>query len=228
MSHPRSARIYESAIPGARASHLLVLTEDDWNAQMQDSVIAPLYRATLAPSKVVVPVGEDLVALCTRVQSVPHDFVGNAVGRCPPDAWVRVRVGVRVYLDIDRRSKRAPAPDPVTEREHWWPRQRAIHFAENPHIGPRDKLYAVISDDDWNSAHATRYAAAVRLTSRTKERRLRWEVAVAGSWIVTGDLYSIAHARFEQTPPRGDYPRRMTPEESAAVADRQKIALNRR
>jgi len=228
LSHPWSGWLYESAIPRAQASHLLVLTEDDWNAQMSDSVVVPLYGEAVTPSKVAVPVDDGLTALCTRVQSVPHDFIGRAVRRCREEPWVRVRIGVRAYLDIDRRISKAPTLTPVAAREDWWPRQRAIRFAENPHIGPHDKLYAVISDDDWNSAPAARYAAAVRLTSRTKDRRLRWEVPVAGSWVVTGDLYSISYARFQQAPPRGDYPKQMTVDESAEVATRQRATLSLR
>jgi len=196
---------------------------------MRDSIVVPVYIAEMAPSKVVVPVDESRVALCTRVQSVPHDFFGEPVGRCGDDVWVRVRVGVRAFLDIDRRVAKLPPTASGLLREDWWPRQHAVHFAGNPDIGPDDKLYAVVADDDWNGAPGTSYTAAVRLTSRTKaQRRRRWEVPVGDGWVVSGDLYSVAYSRFEQTPPRGRYPKRVSADEGAGIATRQQTTLNLR
>ena len=195
---------------------------------MADSVVVPVYAAELNGSKVVVEVAQDHFALCTRVQSVPHDFFGRAVSRCGEDAWVRVRLGVRAYLDIDRRVGDQTIATPAAPRSDWWPRQHAVHFARNASIGPEDKLYAVVSDNDWNSAPTTQYVGAVRLTSHTKVARARWEVAVAGSWTVVGDLYSISHQRFEQGAPRGDYPTQISPKESADIARKQKITLSLR
>jgi hypothetical protein len=54
---------------------------------------------------------------------------------------------------------------------------------------------------------------------------VRWEVPVAGSWVVAGDIYQLACHRFEQSAPRGSYPKRMTDAESAALAGKQKVTL---
>ena len=226
MSHPLCGFIYELRIPGARATHVLVLTEDIWNAQMGDSVVVPLYDLPDATSSVVlVEVGSKLRANCTRVQSMTRQFIGSAVARCPDDPWLRVRIGVRMFLDIDRRIAKTPADPPVRPRADWWPRQNDVHFARNAAIGPNDKLYGVISDDDWNSRVGTPSVAAVRLTSNTKATRLRWEVPVAGGFVVTGDIYSVALRDFERGPPPSKYPSRLTDDESAAVAKKQKAVL---
>jgi mRNA-degrading endonuclease toxin of MazEF toxin-antitoxin module len=226
VSHPLCGFIYELQIPGAQATHLLVLTEDIWNAQMGDSVVVPLYALPEAtPSLFLVEVGTRLKAHCTRVQSMSHDFIDRPVARCPDDAWVRIRIGVRKFLDIDRRIAKTPAKPPLSPRADWWPRQNNIHFARNAAISANDKLYGVISDDDWNSLAGTPNVAAVRLTSKTKPQRLRWEVPVGGGFVVTGDIYSVALGDFQQTPPPKKYPARLNDDESSEVAMKQKAAL---
>jgi len=226
LSHPLCGFIYELQIPGAQATHVLVLTEDIWNTRMADSVVVPVYHLPDAtPSVFLVEVGSKLKANCTRVQSMSHQFIASAVARCPDDPWVRVRIGVRKFLDIDRRIAKTPAKPPVSPRADWWPRQNDIHFARNAAISPNDKLYGVISDDDWNSLAGAPNVAAVRLTSKTKANRLRWEVPVTCGFVVTGDIYSIALGDFEQKPPPSNYPARLTEDESAAVAKKQKAAL---
>lgn len=228
MTYPLCGFIYVLEIPGAEATHLLVLSEDIWNARMPDSVVVPLYQLPdAATSLFLVEVGSKLKANCTRVQSMSHQFIGTvAVARCPEDAWLRVRIGVRKFLDIDRRIAKTPAKPPISPRADWWPRQNDIHFARNPAISPNDKLYGVISDDDWNSRPGVRNVAAVRLTSKTKANRLRWEVPVGGGFVVAGDVYPVALGDFEQAPPPSMYPARLTDDETAAVATKQKAALS--
>lgn len=227
MSHPLCGVIYTLDISGAQASHVLVLTEDLWNQTMGDSAVVPLYdRSDAEVSDFRVAVGSKLKAECTRVQSMAHRFIGDPVGRCPEEAWLRVRIGVRKFLDIDRRIAKSPPPAPVHPNLAWWPRQNDIHFATNPAIAADDKLYAVISDNDWNSLPGVPNVAAVRLTSKTKNQRLRWEVPVAGgSFVVTGDIYSVATSAFEQKPPSKKYPSQMSDDESAEVAVKQKASL---
>lgn len=226
MSHPLCGLIYELEITGAEATHVLVLTEDLWNSQMGDSVVVPLYDLPDAkPSLFLVEIGSKLKAHCTRVQSMSHGFIGTAIARCPDQAWVRVRIGVRKFLDIDRRIAKTPAQPPRNPRTDWWPRQNDIHFARNAAISSTDKLYGVISDEDWNSLAGTPNVAAVRLTSKTKANRMRWEVPVTGGFVVTGDIYSVALGDFEQKTPPSKYPARLTDDESAEIAEKQKATL---
>ena len=227
MSHPLCGFIYELQIPDAQASYVLVLTEDLWNAQMGDSVVVPLYELPDATASLfLVDIGTKLKANCTRVQSMSHEFIANVVGRCPNEPWVRVRIGVRRFLDIDRRIAKTDPKPPVSPRPDWWPRQNDIHFATNAQINATDKLYAVISDNDWNSLAGTPNVAAVRLTSKTKPQRLRWEVPVGdGGFVVTGDIYSVALSDFEQKRPPKTYPSQITDDESAEIALKHKSAL---
>jgi hypothetical protein len=207
----------------------LVISEDDWNDAMGDSVAVPVYHYEDAhESRFLVAVAESLWADCTKVLSVDHRLIGHPVQRCTQPPWVKARLGVREFLDIDRRIAIGPKPSPHADREEWCPRQHDIHFVSNPRISAQDKLYAVISDDGWNSAPGVKRAACVRLTSHTKPQRVRWEVPVARSWVVAGDIYQLAYHRFEQSAPRGNYPKRMTDAESAALADKQKVTLSLR
>lgn len=103
-------------------------------------------------------------------------------------------------------------------------RRNDIRLARNPAIGANDKLYGVIGDDDWNSLAGAPNVAAVRLTSKTKANRLRSEVPVTGGFVVTGDIYSVARSDFEQKAPPSN-PARLTDDESAEVAKKQKAAL---
>ena len=174
-SHPICGDLYELDLPGAEATHVVVLSEDLWNAQMGDSVVVPVYhRPDANGSLLLVAVDDELRANCTRVQSMAHEFIGGRSGPCPAEPWVRIRIGVRMFIDIDRRIAKTPPPPQSVARRDWWPRQNRVHFAANPALAYGDKLYAIVSDDDWNSLPDARTVAAVRLTSKTKRQRLRW------------------------------------------------------
>ncbi len=229
MSGPLCGSLYEARIPGSVVVQLLVLTENAWNERMGDSVTVPVYEVESArPNDFHVEIAPGLMADCTRAQNMPHDFFGPWVGVCHTDPWVRSRIGVRKHLDIDRRIAGASGPTPASARTAWWPRQRNVHFAGHPAI-PRDKLFAALSADAWNSRPAARYCSAVRLTSRTKPQRLRWEVPVRDGWVVSGDLYVVAYAHMDQSDPDPHrYPTRITADESAALAVRQRATLELR
>jgi mRNA-degrading endonuclease toxin of MazEF toxin-antitoxin module len=226
VTRPLCGSVYELLVPGAQATRALVLTEDEWNTTMNDSVVVPIYSLPdTVPSLFFVALDNELRANCTRVQSMPHEFLGESTGVCSGDSWVRTRIGIRRFLDIDRRVQKKPSLPPTSPGHDWWPVQNEIHFGSDPPIGSDDKLYAIISDDDWNSLPATTHAAAVRLTSKTKRQRLRWEVPVTGGCVVTGDIYSISYTRLEQTLPSRKYPSRLSDEESSLIAARQKTVL---
>jgi mRNA-degrading endonuclease toxin of MazEF toxin-antitoxin module len=227
VTRPRCGWLHRARIPGAAASHLAILTEDVWNDAMRDAVVVPVYpRAHPRDTLLTVALGDDLEADCTRVQSMPHEFVGEPIAPLDGQPWVRLRVNVRRFLDVDARAGRQPARHVRPTHAAWWPRQNDVHFASNPRIGPQSKLYAPVSSDAWNSAAGASYCPCVRLTSKTKQRRLRWEVPVSGGCVVTGDLYAVAFHRFEQAPPPAKYPARLTADESAQIAGRQKRALS--
>ena len=226
MSHPRCGYVYELAVPGARATHAVVLTEDLWNAQLRDSIVVPIYNQPGAnQSSLLVQIDGDLFANCTRVQSMDHEFIEQEVGACSHEPWLRTRIGVRRFLDIDRRIAKLPPVQPSAPRTGWFPRQNHVRFAVNPSIPAKDKLYGIISDDDWNALPSAPNVAAVRLTSKPKPTRLRWEVPVSGGFVVVGDIYSLAMSDIERKPPPAKYPARLTNDESAAIAVKQKASL---
>lgn len=227
MSGPRCGWLYENDAPGGRADRLLVLTENDWNDAMRDSVVVPVFRLPGATSNLFrVLVDDELYAECTRVQSIAQARIGRPVSPCAEEAWVRVRIGVRRFLDVDRRIDMAPKPAAGDNRVDWYPHQDSVHFAAIPGI-PDDKLFAAVSDDDWNSTPGVSHCCAVRLTSRgPKAARERWEVPISGGWVVAGDVYALPYAVMEQQPPPAEYPQMLTPEESANIAARQKRALS--
>lgn len=227
MSAPRCGWRYASVLPGGSAEEFLVLTEDEWNDVMRDSVAVPVFREEpVRTSAVRVQVDEGLVADCTRVSSVAHRFIGRPLRRCALEALTRVRAGVRLFLDIDRRVKRATAPPPDGWREDWWPRQGDLHLGADRAGAPADALYASVASNDWTSTPGASHTAAVRLKGGTRPACVPWEVPVAGGLAVSGDLYLVSYEDLERDPPPGRYPRRIDADELAALARAQKTALS--
>ncbi|HEV7493727.1 MAG TPA: hypothetical protein VGO10_08100 [Baekduia sp.] len=230
MSGPRAGWLYENKVNGAAAEQLLVLSENDWNDTMRDSIVVPVMRLTgVAPNALRISVDETpgLYAQCTLVQSIAHDGIGAPLRVCPEEAWIRTRLGVRRFLDIDRRRTSAAKPSPSPERTEWWPRQDDVHIATLPGI-PQQKVVSAISDDDWNSTASVRHCAAARLTSRgPKANRVRWEVPVSGGFVVAGDLSALPYAAINrQAPAAKKYPQRFSADESSRIALRQQTALS--
>lgn len=228
MSGPRAGWLYENKVEGAVSEQLLVLSENDWNDAMRDSVVVPVMRLTdVAPNllRVALEDTHGLYAQCTLVQSIVHEDIGAPVRVCPEATWIRTRLGVRRFLDIDRRRTEGAKPTASAERTDWWPRQDDVHFATLPGL-PQHKLMAAVSDDDWNSTAGVRHCAAVRLTSRgPKAKRARWEVPVSGGFVVAGDLYAVPYTAMRMQAPPAKYPRQLSADESSRIALRQQTTL---
>jgi mRNA-degrading endonuclease toxin of MazEF toxin-antitoxin module len=231
LSGPRAGWLYENNVDGATAEHLLVVSENDWNDTMRDSVVVPVMRLTgVRPNalRVALDPEPDLYAQCTLVQSIAHEDIGAPLRVCPEEAWVRTRLGVRRFLDIDRRRTNSAKPPLAAGPTHWWPRQDDVHFATLPGV-PQDKLMAAVSDNDWNSTVGARHCAAVRLTSRgPKAKRVRWEVPVSGGFVIVGDLYALPFTAMHRQAPPAKYPQRLSSDESSRIALRQQITLSLR
>lgn len=229
MSPPLWGHIYDFELKGARAEAVLVVSENDWNSRTRDVVVVPLYGGGVAEAgNVRIAIKDGLVADCTRVQNVAQDVIGADRGASERQALLRVRLGLRVYLDIDRlvdRARpRASAPDANTG---WWPRQGQVRYAEVPGF-PADKMFCVVSEDDWNSRTSTAYSAALRLMSKTRRWRSQWEVEIGNRWIVAGHLYSLLHADIDQAVPSSPRPREACPEELHQLAMRLSVLLKLR
>lgn len=225
---PRCGGIYRTAPSRPGRPDLrgfVVLSENDWNDTMQDSVVVPIYGWKVATaSALVVNVGDSLWADCTKVISFTHEGLGEGTTMCPEDPWVRIRLGVRRFLDIDRRITKGSKPAISTVRTAWWPRQDDVHLGRTSAI-PERKLYAALSDDDWNSQPTADRAAFTKLASKTEEFRKRWEVPVSGGWVVCGDIYQLLYTELDPSTPPDNYPSRLTDGEAAALAKKQKTTL---
>lgn len=219
MNPPITGRLYDFELEGAQAEAVLVLSENDWNERTRDVVIVPVYRGRgTGVGNVRVEVAPGLVADCTRIQNVPQDELGRDRGVCPTQPFVRVRIGVRIYLDIDRLRRQAGPKSPLQPRSSWWPRQGDVRYVEVTGF-PEDKMYCVMSEDDWNSRDTTIYSAGLRLTSKTRSWRSPWEVQISSGWIVTGHLYSLLLEDFGQQPPRAPRPQRADSDELEQLAN---------
>jgi mRNA-degrading endonuclease toxin of MazEF toxin-antitoxin module len=228
LSGPAWGHLYDFELEGAKAEAVLVVSEDEWNARTRDAVIVPVYREPgTAAGNVRIAVDDELVADCTRVQNVAQETLGADRGPCPREPMLRVRIGIRVYLDIDRLLKRAGPRTPPAARDEWWPHQGEIRYAELPQF-PGDKMFCVISDDDWNSRATTIYSAGLRLTSKAREWRSRWEVTISNGWIVAGHLYSLLHEDIDPSAPKAPRPQEASVEELHELADRLSVMLKLR
>lgn len=224
MSAPLWGHVHDFVLPGARAEAAVVLSEDDWNLRTRDAVIVPVFRAPgSAESNVRVALDDELVADCTRVQNVAQEYLGDSREPCAREVLTRIRLGVRIYLDLDRLMAMKPH-SPLRPRSDWWPRQGQVRHADIPEV-PGEKMFCIVSDDDWNSRPTTSYSGAVRLTSKKRDWRGRWEVEVPGGCVVAGHLYSLLHADIDPRPPEGKRPPELTPEELKEIAERLMVLL---
>ncbi len=225
MSSPAWGHVYDFVLAGARAEAAVVLSEDDWNVRTRDAVIVPVYREPgTASGNVRVELDDQLVADCTRVQNVLHESLGEDRGVCERKALTRIRIGVRVYLDIAQLLNEAGPRQPINPRSEWWPRQGQVRYAELANLS-QNKMYCLLSDDDWNSRPTTIYSAGVRLTSKGRKWRSKWEVEVPGGSVVAGHLYSLLHEDIDPQPPRSPRPAKLTPDKLREIAERLVVSL---
>lgn len=201
-------RVYGNTVPGGTAEQLIVLSEQDWNDRVDDCVVVPCWRLPgRAPSPLLVHLGDDLYADCTRVQSIPQDELGDELAGVPDEQWARVRLGVRLFLCIDQlKGERSPL-QPEHPSTGWWPRQGDVRYRHVP-AAPATKMHAAITDDAWNGQHP--YTCAAQLTSTSRAWRRRWEGLVPGGNVIAGDLALVVHEDFDQRPPKAPRPSRLT------------------
>lgn len=221
---PLCGDYYRSSVPGGAAEALVVLSENPWNERVDDVVAVPIFRSDRVPTRLRPELTPGLIADCTLARSINQDFLEERLGTCPDEPWTRIRMGVRIHLDIDHRIRKTTEPAAHVRRTEWWPHQNDVRFAEYEGI-PKDKMFGVVTNDQWNSRETTAYCSAVRLTSKTKNWRERWEVEVHGGWTVSTDLYVVRYGLMEETPPDPPQPDRLSLDQSADISSRQKQVL---
>lgn len=221
---PLCGDYYRSGVPGGAAEALLVLSEDPWNERVDDVVAVPIFKSGAAPTRLCPELAPGLIADCTLARSVNQDYLEERLGTCPDEPWTRIRMGVRIHLDIDNRIKKTPMPAAQINRTEWWPHQNDIRFAEYEAI-PQGKMFGVVTNDQWNSRESTTYCSAVRLTSKSKEWREGWEVEVDGGWVVSSDLYVVRYDLMDESPPEPPQPDHLRLDQSAEISSKQKKVL---
>ncbi|MEJ7787371.1 MAG: hypothetical protein WKF96_21415 [Solirubrobacteraceae bacterium] len=224
MSRPVHGAIYRFTKTGAVAAFVLVLSENDYNAVTRDVVIVPIFAdEAMGESDAAVRVSLTHIAHCTRVTTVlQEDLELSRRGiTCPPQVLARIKRGICAYLSLQRLVERTPAPPVETTRDTWWPRQSAVHYAPLEALDDERKLFAVISEDDWNSRPGSRYSTGVKLTSKGRSPehwRAPLEVPVPGGVAVSGHLYLLVHAAMSPKSPNPPRPAALDDEQMAQLA----------
>jgi hypothetical protein len=210
--------IHANKTPKGRAAQLVVLSEDDWNRVIPDVVAVPVFKyPDQEPSLMLVALGDERFADCTKVQTVEESFWGTEEDACDATQLAEIEGGVRAFLSLTQmQDKRpaAPAKAPPS-KDNWWPAQGLVRYAQTA-INDQCKMHAVISEDYWNEIGPS--WSTVRLTRWTKAWRSRWEVPVTGGYVVSGDLFATPRGDLDPRPPRSPRPNRLTADELADTA----------
>jgi mRNA-degrading endonuclease toxin of MazEF toxin-antitoxin module len=214
---PTRGRVYRlQASLGARAQAALVLSEDDWNRVMGDSVVVPLYATEPVHPGALRPKVGALWSDCTLLGGVDQELLGEDLGAADSQVLLEVGAAVRLYLDLDAliEPPRVRRP-PTIGRSEWWPRRGEIHYGRR--FGEQRERYGVITDDDWNVRND--YAACVFITSRFKQWRTRWQIPLAsGGHAIAGDIEPFSYTELDarNRPPAGE--RQLSREDLQALA----------
>lgn len=193
---PSRGRIYAlDPELGAQASAGLVLSEDDWNHVMRDSVIVPLYDDVPKEPTALRPEVAGLFADCTRVGGIEQDVLVEDRGEAAPEQLQAVVDGVRLYLDLENlQNPSGLRRPPSVGRTDWWPRRGEVLYGHR--FGEQREIYGVITDDEWNVRGD--YATCAFITSKFKTWRDRWQVPVRGGYAITGDIEPFAYVELDQ------------------------------
>lgn len=232
MSRPAHGAIYRFTKTGAAAAFVLVLSENDYNAVTRDVVIVPIFAdEAMGENNAVVRVSPTHIAHCTRVTTVLQENLELARGGipCPPQVLARIKRGICAYLSLQRLVERTPAPPVDTTRDRWWPRQSAVYYAPLDAPDGERKLFAVMSEDDWNSRPGSRYSTGAKLTSKGRPPehwRAPLEIPVPGGVVVAGHLYLLVHAAMSPKPPNPPRPAGLDDEQMAQLAAKTAAVLS--
>lgn len=232
MSRPAHGAIHRFTKTGAAAAFVLVLSESDYNAVTRDVVIVPILAdAAMPESDAVVRISATHIAHCTRITTVLQedlDLTQRGVP-CPAQVLGRIKRGVRGYLSLQRLIDQGPALAVETTRDTWWPRQGAVHYAPLEALDGERKLFAVMSEDDWNSRPGSRHSTGAKLTSKSKSPehwRAPLEVPVSGGVAVAGHLYLLVHKAMSPKPPNAPRPTALDAAQMAQLAAKSAAVLN--
>lgn len=208
---------------GARASRVLVLSEDDWNRATSDAVVVPLYDDEPAAANPLRPPVDGLWADCSLVGGLPQELLVEELAPAQDEEVSAVAEGVRLYLDLDTLLNPPRLRRPVSAgRSDWWPRRGEVYYGHR--FEAQRERYAVITDDQWNVRNA--HATCAFITSQFKRWRERWQIPLStGGFAITPDIEPFEYSALEQRgrPPAGE--QRLSAEDMKAFALGLIIAL---
>ena len=200
----------------------VVVSEDAWNEWAKSPIVVPL-AAELSANALRPQVGQIGVADCTRPITVSQTRLGEVRGHLSTGESTAVTTALASMLNIARLITGTAPPPPAPPTPEWYPRFGSIYFDTLP-VGGHEKMFAIVSDDRWNATQP--FVIGLRLTSKRKELRQRWEVPLTGGPAIVGDIQLIPTARLEQTPPRPPRPDQCTPAQRAAIGRGLQMVLN--
>jgi mRNA-degrading endonuclease toxin of MazEF toxin-antitoxin module len=210
----------------------LVLSEDDYNAVTRDVVIVPIFAdEATETSDAVVRISATHIAHCTRITTVLQEDL--ALDRecvpCPGSQLHRIEQGVSGYLALQRLVEGSPPPVVRTTRTAWWPRQGDIRYAPLEAAAGAKKMFAILSEDDWNSRPGSTHSTGAKLTSKSRAPehwRAPLEVPVAGGGVVVaGHLYLLPHTAIDPKAPNAPRPSTLEAQQLAELAARSATVL---
>ena len=194
------------------ATHVVVISDDVWNARMSTAVGVPVF-----PGEGGAPLFHTTVtgigfADASRTQSFAQSALG-AVDRELADAdGEAIARSAVTYLDLDDLAAGRLRRPVAMQRDMPRARQRDIHWAD---LGLEERKRVLVLSPDERNARAP-YVTALYTTSRDKPSRRAWQVPAAGGWVVTGDILLCGQRALEHR--RRPAPRRATVGEMAQVA----------
>ncbi len=200
----------------------VVVSEDAWNEWARSPIVVPL-DASLRANALRPSIGAIGVADCTRPITVSQTRLGTVHGQLSTEESTAVTAALFSMLNVAHLINGTVAPQPARAPAGWYPRFGSIYFGTLP-IGGQEKMFAIVSDDRWNATQP--FVIGLRLTSKRKELRQRWEVPLSGGPAIVGDIQLIPTARLEQTPPRPPRPVHCTPSQRAAIGHGLQMVLN--
>ncbi|MGI9188224.1 MAG: hypothetical protein ACR2J9_12040 [Gaiellales bacterium] len=159
--------------------------------------MVPLASAA-ANHGLLTPLGEGsgLAFDITRLVSVPHGRIGEALAVIDDDVLRGIERAASALLDAERmlaeppRATRPP-PGPID-----YPRCGEIYYIAGERIGDEAKRYLVVSNDRWNQRRET--VLVVRTTTQTKRPFVEFPVIHDGAaQVACGELTAIPAAAVE-------------------------------
>ena len=176
-----------------RARYVLVISEDAWNLAMSSVIAVPIIPGDPQVGLFQAPVGELGYADASIAQSFTRESLGDEFAFADTPTLATVTTAVIGFLGLDALARMEVRRPPGRQPQRAWPRQLGTYWAN---LGLEERKRVLIVTPDEHNAVAT-YSTTLYVTSQDKRRRRRWQVPMAASWAITGDLLLCRHSALE-------------------------------